>query len=189
MYCRKSSQAGKTHAYCKREGGVDACMCAFYYNTALKHIITSIKYRLVTDAFKELFSLLGTSFITSLAEWELEDEHVFLQPIPLHPRRQRERGFNQASIISHHLSSYLHIPVVSVLQRRKATRAQAQLSHELRSSNMQGAFCIAPGGQIGAGIYILVDDVVTTGSTISEASRALKEAGAREVWCISRAKG
>ena len=108
-------------------------------------------------------------------------------PVPLHPWRRFGRGFNQAERIARHLG----LPVTHVLARRRWTASQAGLHADIRSRNVSNAFTIAPrltaGGRrsLRSGLskarVLLVDDVVTTGATLSACARVLREAGAHEV--------
>ena len=96
--------------------------------------------------------------------------------VPLHPRRQRERGFNQAERLAAELSGALGVPVLDGLTRVRATPAQVGLSQGERRANLAGAFrwtaCQAPPRGLG-----LVDDVCTTGATLMAAAQAVAEAG------------
>lgn len=108
-------------------------------------------------------------------------------PIPLHPRRFRERGFNQAHEIARYAATALGVRVERrVLRRNVATKEQSGLSFEGRRENVRGAFAVV--GPVPEGPIAVLDDVVTTGSTAMEAVNALRNAGAREVelWAIAR---
>jgi ComF family protein len=96
--------------------------------------------------------------------------------VPLHPRRQRERGFNQAERLAAELSSALGIPVRGGLARLRATPAQVGLSQAERRANLAGAFRWTAGGPPGDRLG-LVDDVCTTGATLTAAAAAVAEAG------------
>src|SRR5262245_4916506 len=100
-------------------------------------------------------------------------------PVPLHPRRLRARGFSPASLLARALAREVRAPFAPArLVRVRDTRSQTELSRAERRRNVAGAFAArAPA----AGRLWLVDDVVTTGSTLAEAARALRRAGAREV--------
>ena len=111
-----------------------------------------------------------------------------LLPLPLHPLRLRERGFNQAHEIAKFIAKDLQLPLKPRLARRTVnTAAQATLDWEARKKNMQGAFvCEEPL----AGQHIaLIDDVMTSGATLQAAAQTLKRAGAAEVslWVVARA--
>jgi ComF family protein len=103
-------------------------------------------------------------------------------PVPLHPRRLRERGFSPAGLLARALAREAHVPFApSLLARAVDTRSQTELSRGERRANVAGAF--AARGPAPARLW-LVDDVVTTGSTLAEAARALRGAGAREIVAV-----
>ena len=114
------------------------------------------------------------------------DERSVLVPIPLAPKRLRQRGYNQAEALARALSRRWRIPVVDVLMRSRETATQTALTPETRLANVAGAF--TPGRRPGVSrdsTYILVDDVFTTGATLAEAARALEQTGARTVFGIT----
>lgn len=101
-------------------------------------------------------------------------------PVPLHPRRLRERGFNQAELLAEEVGCYLDVPVWSTaLARVKETATQVGLGRAHRRANVRGAFEAAT--RVEADCVLLVDDVVSTGFTAVECARALRAAGTREV--------
>jgi ComF family protein len=128
-----------------------------------------------------------------LAERLADHPHLHLHtvdlvvPVPLHPWRRLTRGFNQAERIARHLG----LPVVHALARRRWTSSQAGLHADARARNVRDAFMIAARptergrralrGQLSKARVLLVDDVVTTGATLSACARILREAGASEV--------
>ena len=111
-----------------------------------------------------------------------------LVPVPLHPKKFREREFNQAEILARRLGAAVDIRVdTKILQRITATATQTLLSRELRAANMAGAFAAAPNTLAGKKL-VVVDDVFTTGATTSACAKALRAAGAAEVcvWTVAR---
>ncbi len=109
-------------------------------------------------------------------------------PIPLHPRRLRQRGFNQALELALPLGRRLGVPLDRhSCRRNRATQPQTELDLKQRRRNLRNAFALA--GPLPARHIALVDDVVTTGSTSNELARLLKRAGAErvEVWAAARA--
>jgi ComF family protein len=110
-------------------------------------------------------------------------------PVPLHPKRLREREFNQSAIIASELGKQLEIPVLlDVLIRSRHTRPQVELDMKERMENVVGSFTIRKEEEIAEKDIILVDDVYTTGSTVKECAKVLKKNGAGRVYVITIAR-
>lgn len=102
-------------------------------------------------------------------------------PVPLHPRKARERGYNQSHLLAETLAEAAGggTRVVSLLRRVVDTETQTAFDRRTRMANLKNAFALAPGAALNPALhYILVDDVFTTGSTLNSCARALREAGA-----------
>jgi ComF family protein len=98
-------------------------------------------------------------------------------PIPLHPARRRERGYDQAAMLARHIARSLGKPCrKDLLRRTRKTRQQVSLDAVHRRENVRGAF--APHGRLAGETVLLVDDVLTTGATMSAAATAVRDAGA-----------
>jgi ComF family protein len=115
-------------------------------------------------------------------------EGAVLVPVPLHPRRRRERGFNQAELLASELARRAGLSVVEVLVRRQDTAAQTGLSGAARRANVAGAFAVRGKGRIAGRVAVVVDDVFTTGATAMACARALSSAGAAEVRVLTAAR-
>lgn len=100
-------------------------------------------------------------------------------PVPLHPARQRERGYNQADLLARAIARGLGVPCVPALERTRATAQQARQHAAARQANLAGAFRVC--GALPPGTVLLVDDVATTGSTLLACRDALLAAGPREL--------
>jgi ComF family protein len=113
-----------------------------------------------------------------------------IAPIPLHPRRYRARGFNQAEIIAKVLGEEADIPIAFPLKRVKNTSPQVQLTADERVQNLQKAFVVDEGfrDQVPQTRFLLVDDVMTTGATIAAAASALQDAGSGDLYGITVAR-
>lgn len=112
-----------------------------------------------------------------------------IAPVPLHLVRRWTRGFNQSELLAGALAMQSGLPMDRRLLRRKRyTRRQALMARERRQENVAGAFALRRGRDVNGKGILLVDDVVTSGYTINECARVLREAGAREVWvaCFAR---
>jgi ComF family protein len=102
-------------------------------------------------------------------------------PVPLHRQRERERGYNQAALISKPLAKRLRLPHKTLLMRTKARPDKRILTPEERWESVRGAFATRPGSHVDNLRVLLVDDVLTTGATLDACARALREAGAKSV--------
>jgi len=159
------------------------------YDGALRQIIHVLKYEGRQSIARQLAGLMsehGSDVLTG-ADWAV--------PVPLHPRRERERGFNQAA----ELARYLNLPVCFALQRVRHTAPQVDLPASRRHANVRGAFRVAPESRwffghrrrvadLSNACALLVDDVTTTGATLDACARVLKNAGVAEVRALTAAR-
>jgi len=156
------------------------CVSALLYQPPASHLIAAFKFRSQLPVARLLSDLLRQQIGQS-------PQVDVILPVPLHWRRRWQRGFNQAETIADELSRQLHIPVQTRwLQRRHATPSQHLLNATQRAKNLRGAFALKHSVQ---GLRIaLVDDVVTTGSTVAEVAQTLLRGGAASVvvWCLAR---
>lgn len=114
----------------------------------------------------------------------------FVVPVPLHTRKLTQRGFNQAELLARRVAAHLGIQVRSdVLVRVKNTPSQTGLDRPSRRRNVAGAFAVPADCDLGGARLLLVDDVMTTGSTLSECASALRRAGVDEVRVLVAARG
>jgi Predicted amidophosphoribosyltransferases len=160
----------------------DRMICAFRYEEPIRHLIQSLKFRSRHANARLLGTLLAESFDTAPALPEV------VIPVPLHPFRYRERRFNQALEIARVVSSQLSIRLdYATCHRIRPTNAQAQLHAEERRKNIREAFAIS--SPLAYRHIALLDDVVTTGATVSELATQFRQAGAAriDVWACARA--
>ncbi len=119
----------------------------------------------------------------------VSESQRYIIPVPLHPKRLREREFNQCAIIASELGERLGIPVLlDVIIRSRHTRPQVELDMKERGKNVVGAFTVREGEVIEGKDIILVDDVYTTGSTVNECAKVLKKNGASAVYVVTIAR-
>ncbi len=112
-----------------------------------------------------------------------------LVPVPLHPTRQREREFNQAEEIARLLSRRAGIPLLPALRRIRYTTTQTRLDRHERMENLRNAFRVRHSPRVQSRHLVLVDDVFTTGATVDECARVLRQAGAASVRVVTVARG
>lgn len=186
FYCRQKSIYGLTHTYCRHENGVDGLIYIYKYNGFLKKIIKSVKYKGATECLKELMALAFIPLFDSLIFYK-RNYHPLLQPIPIHKNRFRKRGFNQSEIIADYIKESFSIEKTSVLEKVIKTGAQAGLDRHQRLENLKNSFSITGNGHHKS--ILLVDDVMTTGATLAEAAKTLKQNGVGQVFAFALAKG
>jgi ComF family protein len=116
-------------------------------------------------------------------------DYSLIMPVPLHTRRLRQRGFNQAVILAREISRRFSIALdFSNLKRVVFTESQARLGREEREINVKAAFAVAEPEKITGQKIVLVDDVLTTGSTVEECARALLKHKAEQVAVLTLAR-
>lgn len=124
---------------------------------------------------------MAARFGTVIRQWRPD----CIIPIPLHPRRKRQRGYNQAEILALELSRLTGVSVESkALIRSRCTTAQKKLGHQERRQNLSGAFRMEKRLKKGSTV-LLIDDIYTTGNTVSSAAKALKDGGAEKVYFLT----
>jgi ComF family protein len=155
------------------------------YTGVVKTLIHEFKYNGKDYLSKPLAGLIS-DFIK---EYDLPIEDLdMIIPIPLHKSKAREREFNQAELLAENLGETFHKQVANgLLKRHKQTRTQTTLKEELRFSNVKNSFSLNQPQAVKDKHILLVDDVLTTGATSSEAARILKSAGANLVFVITLA--
>ena len=141
--------------------------------------------------FKFHGDLAAGALLATLMSWAMDpqDRPEALVPVPLHRSRLRKRGYDQALELARLLARAGAPPVVAhALFRARPTSAQSELGAEARRQNVRAAFALQPGAKLPAHVA-LVDDVMTTGATVSECARVLLAAGVQrvQVWTIARA--
>lgn len=112
-----------------------------------------------------------------------------LVPVPLHPARRRERRFNQSEALAEWVGRRLELPVERALRRTRHTITQTHFDRRQRMRNLRAAFALRHNARVKDLSFLLVDDVLTTGSTLDECARVLLEGGARSVRAITVARG
>lgn len=111
-------------------------------------------------------------------------------PVPLHPRKLRQREFNQAEYLAAGLNKVVNVPMVKRnLRRVKDTSTQTKLSAEARARNMRDAFAVRDGAAFDGKRIVLLDDVFTTGATLDSCAKVLRKAGAKDVIALAVARG
>lgn len=197
FFCGKITWQGKICINCAKENGLDRLISATEYkNPLVRNLIKAFKYHYAKELAKPLSKLLIKSLETF--EFGLPASpaggltlNFLVVPVPLYKYRLHYRGFNQAELLAKEVADYFNLPIEhNILKRRVFTTPQAKIKDtEKRRANLKEVFEIGPECLLNGKIVILVDDVTTTGATLTEAAKILKKSGAKEVWGLVVAKG
>lgn len=173
----------------------DRCIPLFAYQQPVSGMINRFKQH---AGFSEA-RCLGLLMRAAFRQFYLEHDHpppAYLVPVPLHPGRLRQRGFNQALLLCNYISGSSGIPVLRhACERRPSQHSQRGLGAQARHLNMQGAFYHGTQAHLTAGQHIaIIDDVVTTTATVNEMSGVLRQSSTSwpgavriDIWSIARA--
>jgi ComF family protein len=162
--------------------GFDAAYCYGAYEGTLRELIHLYKYGRIQTLAKPLADLLAAAL-------PLGERFDAVTPVPLHWRKQWRRGFNQSELLARAIAWRRGIPMTAALQRSRPTEVQAGLSNHARRENVATAFRARRAAQTLAGrSVLLVDDVMTTGSTAAACARVLKRAGVQKVVLLTVAR-
>jgi ComF family protein len=182
------SGAGNDHrcgACLKNPPAFTSARAPFIYQGAIAEMLHRFKYTPKPHLRRPL-ALLTTE---ALAGYLSDTKAEVVIPVPLHKKRLRQRGFNQAILLGELLAKQQQIPLErSVLQRIRWTEPQVNLSASERHSNVRGAFAVRESSRLNGKRVLLADDVFTTGSTLNECAKTLVAAGAEAVHCITVAR-
>ena len=201
FFCGKITWQGRICLECKKENYLDRLIFATEYaNPLVRELIKSFKYYFAQELAIPLSKLLIKTLETfdfsarggpALGWQSISNFQFLIIPVPLHKRRERFRGFNQAELLAREIADYFKIPVSThVLKRKLHSYPQAKIKDmEKRRINLENVFEINPEQLVEGKIVILIDDVITTGATLIEAAKILKQSNAKEVWAITVAKG
>jgi ComF family protein len=163
---------------------LDDLVVCFEFNSHLQTVIHQIKY----GKFEKLGMYMGRLAASKLTAPVLFPNADIIIPVPLHPSRQKERGFNQSySIACGFFNSRKRLILKGALSRLRPTRTQTELDRNERCKNVQEAFAAKKPEVVDGKEIVLVDDVVTTGATLNECAHVLKKNGAALVSAITLA--
>jgi ComF family protein len=160
----------------------DGLRAPYDFTGPVRDMVHNLKYKYIRASAPDLGRLMAAYL------WSESVPGGVLVPVPLHSRRERARGFNQSALLAREVGRLTGIPVAEdMLRRSRNTAPQVSMAGPVeRRENIQGAFeCI---GDVAGLEVLLIDDVVTTGSTMSACAEPLKAAGASSVWGLALAR-
>jgi ComF family protein len=163
----------------------DSAVAAYRSRGLVRKLVHEFKYGRHRHLRYPLAGWLGEAMIDPRLRGLHFDAIV---PVPLHPARERERGFNQATLLAELLSGQIAVPLRPVLERIRFTKTQTAHDRAERMENLRDAFRLRKKADVRQLRLLLIDDILTTGSTLSECARVLKEAGAISVHAATAAR-
>lgn len=211
LVCNRLAIDGVTHPACRGKYVIDGSLASIAYKRLAKRLIYAFKYRpYLSDLEKTLSDFFYEGLIQEEQFHKILKHKSVIVPIPLFPKKLRERGYNQADMLAKNLAKRFGIRVIPLLNRVRLTPSQTSLKRDDRRENIKGAFETsnsfkAPKLQRSQESkssetlqlcsfeaveqVILVDDVITSGATMLEAANVLKRSGIKKVWGIALAHG
>jgi len=158
---------------------------AVLFKGPARALVIELKYHRGLHVLADMETIFRRS-----AEVKAHIAGAVLVPVPLHPRKARERGYNQSALLAAVLARVSGERVEELLRRDVDTQTQTAFDRKTRQANLKNAFALAPGAALTRGQkYVLVDDVFTTGSTLNSCARVLRRAGALSLDVVTFAHG
>ena len=194
MFCRRITGGENVCPECERElpvcgavrsGGefFSKCAAAFYYRGGVRRAVLAMKF-----GRRRSYARNFGDFVAGTVREHLTGEFDVITWAPLSARRRWTRGFDQAELIARRVGEILGVPVIRALVKCRHTRPQSGLRREARAANASGAYRAADPETFRGLRVLIVDDVITSGATLSECARVLLMAGAEDVVCAAAAK-
>jgi ComF family protein len=182
-FCAKITKDGATCNNCKTDHYLDGLIASCYLDQNLKKIIYQFKYSQAREIAKILANILAKKIVES--NFFDNKQNLMLAPIPLHPLDRARRGFNQSQLIAKQVSKNLNLNYQpSLIKKVRRTKDQTKLTKQEREKNIKEAFKLNK--QIKTGkekTILLIDDVFTTGATLEETAKTIKESCPKQkVW-------
>ena len=163
------------------------CVSSFAYGGKVRRMIIRLKFHDRTQYIPQISEILASDIT---AAYQISDID-FLTYVPMHKTDQAERGYNQSQLLSEELSRKLSIPCIETLKKVKRTKKQHKLKYFERKNNLAGAFSVIDKDTVKGKNILMIDDVVTSGQTLSKCCKILNTAKPRSIICatIASAKG
>ena len=191
--CYNSSFSGEIHQNCVKKYGLDGLVSMWDYEGLVKRLIHNVKYgglgHIIDECVESSFKLIAKdinrfySFLSFLSS-----DNTYITYVPMYIKRKKRRGFNQSELIAKELGKISNSKVVPLLKKIIDTEDQAKLSKEERFENVKGSFKSCVKLSLTQKEVLLVDDVFTTGATMRECCKVLKQSGIKKVWGFTLAK-
>lgn len=196
--CAKCREKLAAYARCPRCGGLAAAgrpyhlcdgtgpdllgmLAAVPYAGLLRRELLELKY----SGRRRLAGPMGAMLAWAWRQTAPDFVPEVVVPVPLHSRRQQQRGYNQSELLARAFAGHFGLPVAAGLVRLRDTEAQHKLTLEERARNVEGAFALSGAGELAGRRVLLIDDIITSGATVRSCAAVLKQAGCREVYAAA----
>ncbi len=198
--CGRLTENGRYCPKCSKDKSLIGVMAAAYFDEGpIREMIHNFKYNGVLELGDRLAEMMVDSLNNELRSMNHGENKIhnslfmlhdsILTFVPMHWQRKAKRGYNQAEVLARIIGQKLNIEVCELLTKPKKTKRQAELSGNSRRKNLQGTFILNADCCVKNREIIIVDDVVTTGSTLNECAAVLKKAGAKKIWGLVISRG
>lgn len=156
-----------------------------YNDELVRQMIHAFKF----EYMNSMVSGLSKYLILAYEQYYTHEQIELILSVPLHKSRLRQREFNQAHLLAKHFANEIHLPLRDDLAiRNRSTQPQSQLKPDERMKNVKDAFSILNPDEVSGKTILIIDDIVTTGSTVNEMSKVLRECGATRILVLSLAR-
>ena len=167
-----------------RKIGKYTCAVTFYYEGVVKRAILALKFQ---GCFHRADRL--AAYLARTIAHHLEGEFDTVTYVPIHPLRRLRRGYDQSRLLAEAVGRLLGIKAEKTIGKIRNNPPQSSVKTPAeRRANVLGAYVLRPGADVRGKRVLLVDDVVTSGATLSSCAKVLHQAGAEEVWCVTLAQ-
>lgn len=160
---------------------LDGFFSVYPHTGPARERVLELKFREKPDHAVPMGRLMWEFSQEILGEWKAD----VVSYVPMHPEDRRERGYNQGRLLAESFAVQAGLPVKALLRKTLRTKKQHDLSGEERRRNLEGAYALREGMAVEGKAILLLDDVITTGSTVRECAALLKGQGAKQVWALS----
>ncbi len=185
--CHQELFLSKVCPNCKKESSLlNIWVAADYNNEILQDLIHNLKYKHIENLSIVLADLIIKYLQKKdiFSTLQINNQNTCLVAVPLHKKRYLERGFNQSYLLAERLGHFYNIEVKDLLKRKINTVSQVNLNRQERKNNISNAFALNDVEIFANKKIILIDDVITTGSTLNECARVLAEKGFRDIYAL-----
>ncbi len=191
--CGKGSFSGQKHIDCPSRYKLDGLVAIWEYEGLTKTIVHNIKYRKLRAAIPEFMKLSLETMAKDRERFASFFSYLFSEKpsitfIPLSSGKKRERKFNQSELMAREFGKITGLEIIPLLKKVKETESQTKLKKEERLKNVKGVFALKENSLGVPKNLVLIDDVWTTGATMKEAGKILKQSGAKRVWGFTFAR-